>query len=292
MQRSAVQRIVDGLGRLAPAQRPVGRFFVEHAGQLGFFSAAEIAAQLGTSDATVVRTAQALGYAGLTELKRALRTEAVEPAPEARLNASLQRAATPADVLAHVLDVHRAAVQRAQEQLAPIFPAAVELLGAASRIVVSGTGPSAAVADYAAVLLTRIGRPTATITATGLSAADQALSLRHGDVLILLAYTRLHRHAAVVVQHARRLRVPVVLVTDVLTDVHGVDLVLTCPRGLPAESSSHAVTVLLIDALVLGLAAADRARATEALRELNQLRAKLLDATADVDEPRIANPSR
>lgn len=287
MIHRAADRIAAGLGGLAPAQRKVAQFFTEHAAQLGFFSAAEIAARLGTSDATVVRTAQTLGYRGLADLKRALLADAPppEPTPSTRLSATLRRAKTPADVLDHVLDVHRAALDAARENLHERFPAAVALLGAAERIVLSGTGPSAAVAQYAAVLLGRVGRPAATITATGVSMADQALTLRSGDALLLLAYTRLHAHAAILLDLARRRRIPVLLITDVLTDVEGVHLTLTCPRGLPAEQSSHAVTVLLLEAIAVALAAADRPRATTALRELNRLRGELLGTPADVDAP-------
>lgn len=287
MIHRVADRIAAGLGGLAPAQRKVARFFTEHAAQLGFFSAAEIAARLGTSDATVVRTAQTLGYRGLGDLKRALLDDAPppEPTPSARLGATLRHATTPAEVLDHVLDVHRAALDAARENLDERFPAAVALLATADRIVLSGTGPSAAVAHYAAVQLRRVGRPAATITATGVSMADQALELRRGDALLLLAYTRLHTHAAVLLDLARRRRIPVVLVTDVLTDVDGVDLVLTCPRGLPGEQSSHAVTVLLLEAIAVALAAAERSRASTALRELNRLRGELLGAPADVDAP-------
>jgi hypothetical protein len=48
--------------------------------------------------------------------------------------------------------------------------------------------------------------------------------------------------------------------------------------------------MLLLEAITVALAAADRSRATTALRELNRLRGELLDAPTDVDasdgEPR------
>ncbi|MGH3928985.1 MAG: MurR/RpiR family transcriptional regulator [Pseudonocardiaceae bacterium] len=226
-------------------------------------------------------------FHGLADLKRALLADAPspEPTPSTRLSATLRHAKTPTDVLDHVLDVHRAALDAARANLDERFPAAVALLGAAERIVLSGTGPSAAVAHYAAVLLGRVGRPATTITATGVSMADQALALRHGDALLLLAYTRLYAHAAILLDLARRRRIPVLLITDVLTDVDGVHLTLSCPRGLPAEQSSHAITVLLLEAIAVALAAADRSRATTTLRELNRLRGELLGAPADVDAP-------
>ncbi|MDQ3762715.1 MAG: hypothetical protein M3460_13930, partial [Actinomycetota bacterium] len=121
MDQMAAQRILAGLPGLAPAQRQVARFFTEHAARLGFYSAAEIAERLGTSDATVVRTAQALGYRGLADLKRALRADAAgdsaEPTPDGRLAATLRHGTDPGELLDHVLDVHRAALELARDQL-------------------------------------------------------------------------------------------------------------------------------------------------------------------------------
>lgn len=283
MEQPAERRIPAVLPGLAPAQRPVARFFTEHAAQLGFYSAAEIASTVGTSDATVIRTAQALGYRGLADLKRALRTEAGRDlTPDDRLAATLDHGNDPHELLDHMFDVHQAALELARHQLRVPFPAVVALLDAAERVVLSGTGPSGPVTDYAAMLLGRIGRLATTITSTGISTADHALGLRPGDVLVLLAYTRLSRHAAVLIDTARRRGVPVILITDMLA-VSEVDLVVSCPRGLPGESSSHAVTVLLFDALAIALAAADRTRATTALLELTRLRAALLAAPPDAD---------
>src|SRR3979411_1059425 len=66
------ERVAARLTDLSPTERRVASFLVEHAEEAAFVSAAEMAGQLGTSDATVVRTVQSLGYAGLPELKREL----------------------------------------------------------------------------------------------------------------------------------------------------------------------------------------------------------------------------
>jgi len=83
-------RVAARLAELSPTERRVASFLAEHPEEVAFISAAEIAAQVGTSDATVVRTVQSLGYAGLPELKRelvnALKTRAT---PALRLGRSL-----------------------------------------------------------------------------------------------------------------------------------------------------------------------------------------------------------
>ena len=54
-------------------------------------SAAALAEQLGTSDATVVRTAKALGYSGLAELRRALAAYGDNPPLGERLRRTLEQ---------------------------------------------------------------------------------------------------------------------------------------------------------------------------------------------------------
>ena len=80
--------------QLAPAERRVARAVASTSGPKRRCSPRPRSAeQLGTSDATVVRTAKALGYSGLAELRRALATYGDNPplrrtaAPHARTGA-------------------------------------------------------------------------------------------------------------------------------------------------------------------------------------------------------------
>ena len=67
------RRIREHWEAFSPAARSVCRALSERsAEQLVFVSAAELGAETKTSNATVVRTVQALGYSGLAELKAKL----------------------------------------------------------------------------------------------------------------------------------------------------------------------------------------------------------------------------
>src|SRR5205814_1793212 len=99
------ERIAAARPDLSPAEDRVASFFAQHREEVVFLSAAEIAARLDMSDATVIRAAQSLGYSGLpdlkTELRDALRTRAT---PTLRLGRSLEELGEdPAAVLEHVL---------------------------------------------------------------------------------------------------------------------------------------------------------------------------------------------
>ena len=58
-------RMMTRLTTLAPAERRVARFIDQNRAAVLASSAVELAASTGTSDATVIRTVQALGFSGL-----------------------------------------------------------------------------------------------------------------------------------------------------------------------------------------------------------------------------------
>src|SRR5579863_3665975 len=89
---SFADRVAARSGDLAPAERRVAELLLDLGPQATLLSAAALAQQLGTSDATVVRTAKSLGYGGLAELRRALASHAVNPPLGERLRRTLDQA--------------------------------------------------------------------------------------------------------------------------------------------------------------------------------------------------------
>src|SRR5207248_6932345 len=83
------ERVAERGDGLAPAERRVAELLVDLGPEATLLSAAALAEQLGTSDATVVRTAKALGYRGLAELRQVLVNEGVNLTPGERLRHTL-----------------------------------------------------------------------------------------------------------------------------------------------------------------------------------------------------------
>src|SRR5262245_31626923 len=92
---------LDGL--TGSAERAVAEFLLRQGPRAAAMSAREIATAVGTSDATVVRTAKSLGYASLRELRHALtdRTEIMDL--PSRLRATLDATTNAHDTLAHAV---------------------------------------------------------------------------------------------------------------------------------------------------------------------------------------------
>ena len=287
-QDDAFLRELTESGRgLGPAARRVIDFVDRNRATALASSAQEIAAGAATSDATVVRTVQALGFAGLNAFKQAL-AEAVErpssPADAMRLTLAEIResASTAFDMVVQAHDeamlVLRSADTRAQ------IAAAVGVLHPSERIAVFGIGPSGALARYAAVLFGRNGRRVLLLDQTGIQLADQMLELRAGDAVLILAYTRPYREVSALLVEARRLGLPVVLFTDSLTGrlARFADVVLAIPRGRTAQVALHGATLVALEALILALAVNDGSRATLTLDRLNALRASITGQPSDL----------
>lgn len=279
-------RLTAAGGSLTPAARKVLRYIEQNRLAALAGSAAEIAAGSGTSDATVIRAVQALGFNGLGDLRQAL-------------VASLGRSSTPADdmrrtladagetaarTIALVLDTHRESIEALHAPAArERITVAVATLHPCPRIVVFGIGPSAHLARYVVALLRRCGRRSCTLDATGMALADQLLDLQPKDGLLVLAYGRAYREVEAVFAEARRLGLSLVLVTDSLESrlAQSADVIVPARRGRGEHVALHGATLVGLEALVLGLAAANRTAAMASLERLNELRLAVIGQHRD-----------
>ncbi len=270
-------RVLGVIETLAPAEQRIARFFVDQKQAVLLNSAAQIAQLAGTSDATVVRTARALGFDSLSSLRAALLAELTgTPSPGARLERTLAETGSQAgNALRHVVDMHEQAlgVMR-QEAFAASFERCVDILAGAARRHVFGIGPSGAMADYASLQFNRIGLPTNALSASGVALADRLLWIGAGDVVLMIAYAPLYREVEVLLEHAGRHRVPVILISDDLglLVADRVAEVLPVPRGNAGHLAMHGGTMVLVEALIVALAAKDRDTAIDSLDQLSQLR--------------------
>ena len=272
---------------LAPAERRVAELLLDLGPEATLLSAAALAEQLGTSDATVVRTAKSLGYSGLGELRRALAAYGDNPPLGERLRRTLEQ--TPGDELfASAIRNHLSALDNLSRNVSPqAFQEAVAVLAGRDRIVWRGVGPSAHLAAYGQLITQRIGKPSIALVHTGTSFADELLTLAPTDAIVVFAYGRLQSHVRVLLEHAATLDAPVVLITDTLARKlgTGVTTTLQSGRGAPGLFASHGTTLVVIEALVLAIAATNQAESEASLTKLNELRAALAGRRIDVDTP-------
>ena len=281
------ERVAACLERMSPAERRVVRFFQANREEVLVASALTLASKVGTSDATVIRATKALGYSGLDELRRAL-ADALrrDLSPASRLARTLGAVQDRSEsAFALTLDIHAQSLEQLRRDVgAEDFQAAVDHIAAARRVFIFGIGPSSAIADYFTIQLGRFGIDGESLTQTGLLLADGLNRLRPGDLVVILAYGRIYRELEALLDHADTLGLGKILLTDTLGAAlrKRVDLVLPVARGRADWFSMHTVTLGLIEALLVGVAARRPAETVAQLTQLNTLRAKLVGRVMDL----------
>jgi DNA-binding MurR/RpiR family transcriptional regulator len=281
------KRASAAIHRLSPREQAVVQFFQDNREEVLVGSAAALAAKIGTSDATVIRATQALGYSGLDELRRDIADELrTSLSPAARLTRTLDAVkGNASSALGVVIDVHVQALEKLRKDISTEqFEAAIDLLTKARRVVVFGIGPSSALADYFAIQLGRFGVDSTSLTQTGLVLADGLIRLKPGDLVVALAYGRVYQEIETLLSQANRLQLPKMLLTDTLAATLGkkVDLVLAVARGNADWFSTHTATLGLIEAMLVGLAAKRPSDALASLKSLNRLRSELAGDMMDL----------
>jgi DNA-binding MurR/RpiR family transcriptional regulator len=269
-----------------PAERAVAQYLLEQGPRAATMSAREIAAAVGTSDATVVRAARSLGYGSLRRLRDALADQTETADLSSRLRATLDDTPAAHDVLAERVQHELRALDLLLAHVSPqAFDRAAKVLASAPRVWWTGIGPSAHMASYGAFLCRRLGKPSGVFTHAGTDHADELLALNRDDAVVVLAYARIHPPVRVLLEHATRVGAKTVLVTDTSRRdlAHPADVVLAAGRGAPQLFATHGPTVVLVEALVLAIAADDPPRAERSIATLNELRRSIAGKRMDVD---------
>jgi DNA-binding MurR/RpiR family transcriptional regulator len=271
------ERVSARMDRLSPTEREVTRFFQANREEVLVGSASSLASRIGTSDATVVRTVQTLGYPGLPELRRQLADEIrSDLSPASRLQRTLGTVGNALEAaLQSTLAIHSQAIEELRRNVSSsLFAAAVGEIKEARRVVIFGLGPSAALADYFAIQLARFGIDSATVTHTGLLIADDLNRIRRGDLAIMLAYSRVYLELRAFLDCANNAQAKTILLTDTLAAAlrPQINVILPVARGRVDSFSMHTATLALIEALLVGVATAQPKAVLASLKKLNRLR--------------------
>ena len=275
------QRLQRRAGSLSPKLLRVARFFEQNRHEVLNRTAVELAAMVGTSDATVVRAAKALGFSGLVELKRVIAASMGEAPSHAR-NLHRALASVEADregaidlVLAHEA---RLIAQLTQGPMRAALSLAVQCLHEARRVVVFGSGTSGLVAGHAARMMARHGRQVLLLDASGIDLAEQMLSLNGDDALLMIFFGRSYPEAEVVLEEARNRLVPVVMITGAQEGplAQQADVVIEIRRDGPDGAPLHGAVLTALEAIVMAMAAIEEGRALDTLDRLQTLRERIV----------------
>jgi DNA-binding MurR/RpiR family transcriptional regulator len=244
-------RILNEFDSLSPKQRALARFLLQNEAAPAFYSASDIAAEVGISPATVVRFARALGYEGYTDLQDAIRVAMPTYRTIAEKMAEhVTNGHDDHDLRTRVTEVGTRMVRGTlagitQEEL----DQTVEAILDADQIKIFGSGLSSAAAILAEYHLVMLGFSARAFLNEGVG---QVLHLAHiaaGDLVIVISIWRYIRSTLEALEVAREAGATCVAITDSpVSQVAGLaDHVLVADTEGPAHSRSLGGIVALID---------------------------------------------
>jgi DNA-binding MurR/RpiR family transcriptional regulator len=267
------------LPSLLPAERAVAAVFLDRACDVVEMSSQQVAEVAGASRATVVRTAQSLGFTGYQQLRVLLARDAgpasaPHPAPD-----------TPAALVASTF-AHVAASVPAMVALLDHADIArvVDLLATADRVLVVGNGLSAPLAVDAAARMISIGR-RAEAPLDVISQQVSARQLGPGDTLLVISGSGANQSSVRAAQAAQRSGATVVLVTAFGRSPLVAHADVTLVVGMPDLTfrdeltlTSRVPQVILLEGLLAALTERlGEAAAAAAARTLEVISANLAD---------------
>ncbi len=272
------QKLEDHLPNLTKSQQHIATYLLVNFDEAAFLSAADLAALLGVSEATMVRFAKAIGYDGFPEMRRHLQALfRVKATPASRLRRTLSElAGGEGPLLTKVIDMEVQYLIEAAGAIEPaIFDRALDILLRGRRIFVFASGPSGILADLAELRLRRIGVLTIGMTESGRHILEKLQLLQPEDAVLAAGFHHVQPELVAVLDHARSLGCRSILLTDTLGSAlrSRVDVVLAARRGPVSTFHSLTVPMSILNALLLGVAIAKPDESLAALNRLQQLRA-------------------
>jgi DNA-binding MurR/RpiR family transcriptional regulator len=264
---------------LTKSEKQIAGFLLKHQDEAAFMAVSELAERLGLSEATVVRFAQALNFGGFPEMRTALQASfRGRITHSVRLRGRLDELRQAGDIFEQLavseIDYLTQALQTVDRQA---IHQAVELLRSQNRVFVFGLGPSISLVDLLAIRLTRVGRPVIPLISSGREIAEPLLLMNKDDLLFAIGFFDVNPALRLVLEHAREVGTPIILLTDTLETLIGdmATVVLAARRGPVAAFHSLTVPMTIVNTLLLALAEVDRERAVTNLDKLDELREKL-----------------
>ncbi|WP_343550435.1 MurR/RpiR family transcriptional regulator [Pantoea sp.] len=247
--------------QLSPRLLKVAHYIHQHRSAVLEKTALGIAIDTQTSDATVIRAIQALGFSGFRDLKIVMAEYlGVQQRSPARVASTVNELAQNAKgSVDFVLDSYRMSCEMlATAANREAIQQAIDLLQQAERVAIFGIGASAILADYTARLFKRNGSASYVLNHTGIALSEQIADMRHGDVLIMMAQKSAHPEGRVTIAEAQRLSIPIILLTAATDSMFAqrADVMIEIPRSRAADKMPvHATPMICLEILVLGLAA-------------------------------------
>ena len=206
--------VIEHGSDLPPQQRTIAEYILDNLQTVPFLSIPELARRIGVSEATVVRFAQRIGYAGFAELKMKLvdmlqsHLDTGDHAPEVIVE----------DVLSSVSVLEGSNIGRTVEAIdRATFQEVAQGLFDADHVYTFGMGVSAHLAELAAYSLLQVGVRASHMSTRFSSPHEQLVAVTPSDLVLVFSLPPYSRQTLDILEATSAIDVASVAITDRVT---------------------------------------------------------------------------
>ncbi len=267
-------RIQGTYSSLRTAEQRVADFILKHPDELIYLTVTELAEKTNTSESTVVRLCQKIGYKGYQEFKIMLARDLVEPTN------AIYAAIEPGDSLQTIkTKVFQANAQALRDTIEVLTDAELELavkaIATARRLEVYGVGGSNPLALDAYHKFLKLGIAVVALSDGDMMAMSSSL-LQKGDVALGISHTGASRDVTDALSNAQRNGATTICIThrstSPITKVADIKLFTAAKQTAfrSDASSSRIAQLTIIDTLYVGVALSGYENSVEMIRRTRE----------------------
>lgn len=272
------QKISNMYGSFSKQQKKVADYVINNIENIIYFPMSRFSDEIGVSNATLVRFAQQLGYDGFNDFREDLFTYYQNYlSPETRMRQSIEimgdQPLSYESTAANEIKFMQASTTSVNEDS---FKAAIDHICSARTLYVIGHGPNEHMAVYLNFRLRRLRIPCKLVNSGGRDVCDHFLTLSDKDAAIIYNFSRLSTDSMRVMNILKDHKATSILITDMRNpaSTEGADYVLYAERGPEGTFPSPVVPMTITFALLLGVKDRLKKESINALKQLEDLRAK------------------
>ncbi|QIB26049.1 MurR/RpiR family transcriptional regulator [Caloranaerobacter azorensis] len=272
--KDLITLIQINFSRLSKGQRLIAEYILNHYDKAAFMTASKLGEMVGVSESTVVRFANALGFAGYPSLQRALQELIKNKLTTVQRLSMSNNYSDNSNLLKKILKADMDNIRSTIEEISnDEFEKVVDCIYNANRVYIIGLRSSTTLANYLGFYLSLILDNVKVVTYGISDIFEQLLRVNKGDVVIGISYPRYSRRTLEALNYVKQQECKIIGITDsFLSPISGIaDYTLIAKSNMISFVDSLVAPLSLINALIIAIGMKEKTEIAEYFQKLETL---------------------
>ncbi len=249
--------------KLSKGQKLIAKYILENYDKVAFMTAAKLSEEVGVSESTVVRFANALGYSGYPKLQEALEELIKNKLTTVQRVEMIDENKSDSEILYSVLKSDITNIKNTIECIdGKVFEDTAKKLINAKKIYILGIRSSFAIAQYLGFYLDMVLDNVQIIRVDMADVFDQIVRIDKDDVLFVISFPRYSRKAYQTSMYAKERKANIISLTDsVYSPVASLaDNVLLVKNNMTSFVDSLVPAFSVVNALIIAISKKEKTK--------------------------------